>query len=131
MVGQGGSRRGRPRHRCRNGQGQLMGEAASQLSNAIRDYLTLTGWMVCKNMSGVSRDRVGNHFQLGEKGRADMEAWKPRREGGVHLLMIEVKTTDALRPSQKLWLERAAKHGAICVIAKSSFDVEQIAGGLE
>jgi len=88
------------------------------------------GWMTVPYRSGCTK--IGDRFvKFGDAGVCDLFAWKQRKGGGCHLLMIEVKAgRDVVSMKQESWLEDARNHGAHAIIARSCEDVEAIAKGL-
>ena len=105
-----------------------MGKPAANLTNAIRDYLTLKGWLVWRNQSGGVRK--GKHFvRLQATGIPDLMATKGI--SGVPYavrplcLAIEVKATkgEAVSDAQNGWLHSLACAGWHPIVARSLDDV--------
>jgi hypothetical protein len=106
-----------------------MATPARQLTHAVRDLLTLKGWLVWRN--GASAMRVGDRFfKTGQPGLPDLMAVK-YFPGGLKFLACEIKAgRDTVKPNQQAMLDALAAHGAIVIIARTVADVAQAVEGL-
>lgn len=102
-----------------------MAKPAQQLTKAIRDYLTLKGWLVWRNSGGAFK--IGDRFvRMGEAGLPDLMATRQGR-----CLAIEVKASkgDRVRPAQQAWLDALGAHGWKTVVARDVEDVVKALAG--
>ena len=99
---------------------------AQQLTHAIKDYLTLKGWLVWKNSAGARKIEGGRFVKWGQVGLPDIMAIRKSV-----ILACKVKAgKDRLSPEQQAWLDALAAHGAISVVARNVDDVMKAIGDI-
>ena len=96
-------------------------QSESLFKKAIRDYLTLKGWLCIPIRSvGIYRKDTGEYIPLKMKGVSDIICCTP--EG--RFVAIEVKTTKGkLNIAQKNFLQNVQAHKGIGIVARTLDDV--------
>ena len=98
---------------------QMKRQPEGSLKKAIRDYLTLKGWLCIPIRSvGIYRKDTGKYIPMKTKGVSDIIAIFPHKPYAIPLA-IEAKTSKGvLKPSQQKFLDDWNKAGGIGFVAR-------------
>ena len=104
---------------------QMKRQPEGSLKKAIRDYLTLKGWLCIPIRSvGIYRKDTGKYIPMKTKGVGDIVCCSP----GGRFVMIEAKTTKGkLNIAQKKFLQNVQAHKGIGIVARTLDDVIELA----